>query len=205
MIFLCALLLGAPALGGTFPARGAALFDTELVAGDYWGLPITEAAKRLGAGASTDVPGIGSGWFIESALEKIWGVKTASGLARVEVSSSAWLLSSGGRTFGYMAKVPVDDQESYGILARRRFSRSEIIHLEAAPPPGISDLAHFIHCVRWTGAKTNFVLLTATPKRRARAWRDPQTGTLMRVEILHKAKDPNVPLYLIFWDSRRPS
>lgn len=202
MILLCALLLGFPAIAGTLPPRGAALFDTELAAGNYWGLPIREAAGRLGVEASSGKPGLGPEWFIESALKKLWLLETADGFARIEISSGSWLFSRYGKIFGHMARVPATDQETYGALARKRFGKSRIIHLEALPPPGTSDLNHFLHCVRWSGEKTNFVLFTATPKLQTRRWTDPETGTAMRVELLYKAKDPDVPLYLVFWDGK---
>lgn len=202
MLWLHALLLISHAMGEQLPLSGAALFEMRMVAGDYWGLPAEEAALRLGAGRAPRKRGVSRKWFLAAGLGKLWG-KDPGKFSRTALSGSSWLLSLDGKTFGYMVKLPSSDQAFYDAQARKRFSRYDIIHLEVPPPPGMPDPAYFIHCVRWINPETKLVLLTAAPKIREFVQTDPETGLVMRTEILYKKNDPGVPLYLVFWDGKR--
>lgn len=195
MARLFLLLLALPhAAALSWPREGRALFETSLVSGKDWGLSLEKASKKTGPASE---------WFLRQALENLWRADSAD-FSRVELSSGSWLILHDEKLFGYVTKVPATDQEFYGALGRQYVGPSRIIHMEETPRAKGSDLDYFIHCVWFQGEKTNLVLMTATPKLATRSWKDPETGAAMRVELLYKAGDPGIPLYLIFWDSQRP-
>lgn len=152
---------------------------------------------------TSEKEGPASEWFLRQALEKIWHADSAE-LSRVELSSGSWLIYRNQKLFGYMVKALAQDQKFYGDLGRRYVGPSRIIHMEAVHPSPGADFNHFVHCVWFQGEKTHLLLVTATPKLTTKSWKDPKTGTAMRVELLYKAEDPGIPLYLVFWDGKHP-
>ena len=204
-ILLLAASARAAGAGGPFPLRGAALFDTKLSSGSYWGLTVSETANRLGLGEPKDAPWLGSEWFLESALEKLRSSKPGEAGAKFEraaVGKEAWLLAEGHKTFGYLVKIPIGQKGFYKDFLEKRLGQGDMLHLTAVSPSKDAP-DRFLHCDYFEGTKTEIVLMSATPKHKARQWIDEKTGTAMKLEILYEVDDPTVPFYLLLLDGDR--
>ena len=184
--------------------RGAALLDTELVAGRYWGKRLEESLDGLGLAKGPADKKLGPFWYVEQALPRLWGLGAGKSrrarIRRVEVGEGAWLMTERGKVFGYMVQVPVADWDLYEVPARKRFGKPEKLHFTVERSTGPGETKRFMHFYRWGDEDTQFLFLKGTFQDTASFWYHRQIQSTFRVRILHKVEDPDVPLFVGAFD-----
>ena len=111
----------------------------------------------------------------------------------MELSSRTWLLTRGGKVFGYLERVPVDDWEDFEAPARAYFGDPGRNHFAAAEPGGRDS--RFFHVYQWQDGRTRCNIVKVTAKDTSKRWTEARTGTQIRLRVMQLAEDQTVPLY----------